>query len=41
MEKKLRAKQQSDAVQNAPRAPEVRKGMKRDILDDPLQGLKL
>ncbi len=41
LEKYRKAKNQSDAVQKAPQAPEVRKGLKKDIFDDPLEGLKL
>jgi len=36
-----RVKKQSDAVQNAPRAPEVRKTLKKDVSDDALDGLQL
>jgi Ca-activated chloride channel family protein len=41
LEKYRKAKHQSDAVQKAPQAPEVRKTLKKDMLDAPLQGLKL
>ena len=41
MEKQRRAKQQSDDVQRAPRAPELRKRIKRELNDDPLDGLRL
>ena len=41
LEKYRKAKDQSDAVQKAPRAPEFRKRLKKEISDDPLQGLKL
>jgi Ca-activated chloride channel family protein len=40
-EKFRKAREQQDAVQNKPAAPEVRKQIMRDINDDPLQGLKL
>ena len=40
-EKHRRAREQSDSVQKAPRAPEVRKTLKRQINDDPLDGLQL